>query len=115
MSYLPFLMGPKGSRCRPAWFHHRYYGPRAGKLTPCARTSALAGESIRRTHGLLFLLGLWIPYDVHPRLRRRGMDLVVGGKFPDLALPDHTGKVVRLSEINEGKDPLAVIFYRGWW
>jgi peroxiredoxin len=47
--------------------------------------------------------------------RRRGMDLVVGGKFPDLALPDHTGKIIRLSEINEGKDPLAVIFYRGWW
>lgn len=42
-------------------------------------------------------------------------DLVVGGKFPDLELPDHTGKLVRLSEINGGKDPMAVIFYRGWW
>ncbi|MBI3979704.1 MAG: hypothetical protein HY331_16100 [Chloroflexi bacterium] len=42
-------------------------------------------------------------------------DLVVGGKFPDIALPDHTGTVVRLSELTGGKDPLAVIFYRGYW
>lgn len=42
-------------------------------------------------------------------------DLVVGGKFPDLALPDHTGSEVRLSEITRGRDPLAVIFYRGWY
>jgi hypothetical protein len=42
-------------------------------------------------------------------------DLVVGGAFPDLALPDHTGTVVRLSEITRGQDPLAVIFYRGWY
>jgi len=42
-------------------------------------------------------------------------DLVVGGKFPDLALPDHTGAEVRLSEITRGRDPLAVIFYRGWY
>jgi len=42
-------------------------------------------------------------------------ELVVGGQFPDLALPDHTGTVVRLSEITRGKDPLAVLFYRGWY
>ncbi|HZT09172.1 MAG TPA: hypothetical protein VFC51_19285 [Chloroflexota bacterium] len=42
-------------------------------------------------------------------------DLAVGGKFPDIALPDHTGTVVRLSEITRGADPLAVVFYRGWW
>jgi len=42
-------------------------------------------------------------------------DLVEGGPFPDLALPDETGTVVRLSEITRGKDPLAVIFYRGWY
>lgn len=42
-------------------------------------------------------------------------DLVVGAKFPDIALPDTSGKIVTLSEINGSKDPLAVIFYRGWW
>ncbi len=42
-------------------------------------------------------------------------DLVPGNKFPDLALPDQTGTLVRLSDINAGKDPLAVIFYRGYW
>jgi hypothetical protein len=42
-------------------------------------------------------------------------DLVPGAKFPDLALPDHTGTEVHLSEITRGKDPLAVIFYRGWY
>ncbi len=38
-----------------------------------------------------------------------------GAKFPDLALPDHTGETVRLSELNAGRDPLAVVFYRGWY
>jgi peroxiredoxin len=42
-------------------------------------------------------------------------DLKVGAKFPDIALPDTTGTVVKLSEINGGRDPMAVIFYRGWW
>ena len=42
-------------------------------------------------------------------------DLVPGGKFPDLALPDSGGNIVRLSEITRGRDPLAVIFYRGWY
>ena len=42
-------------------------------------------------------------------------DLVVGGKFPDIALPDTTGAIVKLSEINRLADPIAVIFYRGWW
>ncbi len=42
-------------------------------------------------------------------------DIVVGAKFPDIALPDHTGNIVHLSEINRLKDPVAVIFYRGWY
>ena len=42
-------------------------------------------------------------------------DIVVGGKFPDLALPDTAGNEVRLSEITRGRDPLAVVFYRGYW
>ena len=42
-------------------------------------------------------------------------EIAVGQKFPDLALPDHNGGTVRLSEITRGRDPLAVIFYRGWY
>jgi peroxiredoxin len=43
------------------------------------------------------------------------LGVAVGEKFPDLALPDHTGTEVKLSDITRGKDPLAVIFYRGWY
>ena len=43
------------------------------------------------------------------------LNVAVGDRFPDLALPDHTGAEVRLSEITRGKDPLAVVFYRGWY
>ena len=34
--------------------------------------------------------------------------------FPDLGLPDHTGRDRRLSEL-AGGDPVALIFSRGWW
>ena len=34
--------------------------------------------------------------------------------FPDLELPDHTGRVRTLSDIGRG-DPLALFFSRGWW
>jgi peroxiredoxin len=34
--------------------------------------------------------------------------------FPDLELPDHTGRARTLSEI-AGGDPLALFFSRGWW
>jgi peroxiredoxin len=41
-------------------------------------------------------------------------DLVVGGPFPDLELPDHRGENVRLSALAGGY-PLIVSFYRGYW
>jgi peroxiredoxin len=37
-----------------------------------------------------------------------------GGAFPDLALPDHTGRERRLSELASG-DPVALLTSRGWW
>ena len=40
--------------------------------------------------------------------------LTPGAAFPDLALPDHTGRARRLSEI-AGGDPVALLFSRGWW
>jgi peroxiredoxin len=41
-------------------------------------------------------------------------DLVVGGKFPDLELPDHRRRAVRLSVLANGY-PLILSFYRGYW
>jgi peroxiredoxin len=37
-----------------------------------------------------------------------------GSTFPDLELPDHTGRERLLSEL-AGGDPLALVFSRGWW
>jgi len=41
------------------------------------------------------------------------MDLSPGERFPDLDLPDHTGRSRRLSEL-AGGDPLVLITSRGW-
>jgi len=37
-----------------------------------------------------------------------------GSAFPDLDLPDHTGRPRTLSEVAAG-DPVALLFSRGWW
>ncbi|MBA2331794.1 MAG: redoxin domain-containing protein [Actinobacteria bacterium] len=37
-----------------------------------------------------------------------------GERFPDLELPDHTGRGRRLSEL-AGGDPVALFASRGWW
>jgi peroxiredoxin len=37
-----------------------------------------------------------------------------GAVFPDLELPDHTGRTRRLSEV-AGGDPLVLLTSRGWW
>jgi peroxiredoxin len=41
-------------------------------------------------------------------------DLVVGRRLPDLELPDHRARPVRLSVLANGY-PLIVSFYRGYW
>jgi peroxiredoxin len=41
-------------------------------------------------------------------------DLSPGKRFPDLDLPDQTGRSRTLSEISNG-DPVALITSRGWW
>ena len=41
-------------------------------------------------------------------------DLVPGGRFPDLQLPDHAGNVRYLSDLVAG-DPTYLQFYRGFW
>jgi len=38
----------------------------------------------------------------------------VAKSFPDLDLPDHTGRERRLSEL-AGGDPVVLLFSRGWW
>ncbi len=42
------------------------------------------------------------------------MNLEPGSPFPDLDLPDHTGRDRRLAEL-AGGDPMALLFSRGWW
>jgi peroxiredoxin len=42
------------------------------------------------------------------------MNQIIGKRFPDIALPDHDGQVVKLSEL-AGKFPLILSFYRGYW
>ncbi len=42
------------------------------------------------------------------------IDLRPGQPFPDLDLPDHTGRARLLSEVAAG-DPLVLAFSRGWW
>ena len=39
-------------------------------------------------------------------------DIVPGGTFPDYALPDHTGTVRSLSEL-QGRDPMILTLARG--
>ena len=41
-------------------------------------------------------------------------DLVPGNPFPDVRLPEHTGRALALSEIAGGQ-PLILCFVRGWW
>jgi peroxiredoxin len=41
-------------------------------------------------------------------------DLVTGSPFPDLRLPEHTGRELSLTEIAAGQ-PLVLCFVRGWW
>jgi peroxiredoxin len=42
------------------------------------------------------------------------VDLAPGARFPDLELPDHTGRPRTLSEL-AGSDPVALFISRGWW
>lgn len=41
-------------------------------------------------------------------------DLVPGNPFPDLRLPDHSGRERALSDIAQAQ-PLVLAFVRGWW
>jgi len=43
------------------------------------------------------------------------LNVTVGSKFPDIALPDGQKNLVKPSDLTGGKDPIAVVFYRGWW
>ena len=45
---------------------------------------------------------------------REAIALEPGRPFPDLDLPDHTGRPRLLSEV-AGGDPMALVFFRGFW
>ena len=56
------------------------------------------------------------PLDRTPASKEATMraDLTIGGTFPDLRLPETTGKELALSEIAAAQ-PLVLAFMRGWW
>lgn len=41
-------------------------------------------------------------------------DLVPGNRFPDIELPEHTGRKLALSRIS-ARQPVVLAFVRGWW
>ena len=47
-------------------------------------------------------------------LERAAAALVPGAQFPDLELPDHTGRLRLLSEV-AGGDQTVLVTSRGWW
>ena len=64
----------------------------------------------------LFVFGVFIA-SVLPRpqvsLPAEALEVAAGSPF-DFALPDHTGRTVRLSDFH-GKGPVLLVFYRGFW
>jgi len=55
--------------------------------------------------------------DRSTRWKRAGLQMsrpAAGDQFPDLDLPDHTGRSRLLSEVSGG-DPIALFTSRGWW
>ena len=42
------------------------------------------------------------------------MNLAPGTPFPDIRLPEHTGRELSLSQI-ASRQPLVLCFVRGWW
>src|SRR2546427_6793093 len=49
-------------------------------------------------------------------LERRGatMNMVIGGRFPDIELTDQDGQQSKLADL-VGKFPFILSFYRGYW
>jgi peroxiredoxin len=47
-------------------------------------------------------------------LPEAGAEPAPGTRFPDLELPDHTGRIRTLSEV-AGGDPVLLLTSRGWW
>ncbi len=52
--------------------------------------------------------------DVVGERRQNSPSLSPGEGFPNLDLPDHTGRARRLSDVASG-DPVALFTSRGWW
>jgi peroxiredoxin len=42
------------------------------------------------------------------------MNMDIGGRFPDIELPDQDGQPNKLSDL-VGKFPFILSFYRGYW
>src|SRR6266511_5902049 len=72
-----------------------------------------AGSSLSRSHRR-GRRQCWTPSAAGKTAMVETLELTPGGRFPDLDLPDHTGRPRTLAEL-AGGDPLALFSSRGWW
>src|SRR6185295_3750267 len=88
-----------------AWLRVRHgdRSPQRSRGSPAANC-CLKG---RRSFTIEFQSG-----DVYRRSSTMRSDIVPGGAFPDYQLPDHTGNLRKLSEL-QGDDPLILTLARG--
>ena len=63
---------------------------------------------------LFFGLGLILTLTVLMRLPQPGQVASTIQKFPDVSLPNQNGTPVRLASY-QGKGPVLLVFYRGFW
>lgn len=98
---------------RPAWY-----------LGALALAAALAGAAVWRARRWLTVSALVVSvlllafagffHFVAMRVPPMPTRLVVGQPAPDFTLPDAAGRPVRLAEYR-GRQPVVLIFYRGYW
>lgn len=67
-----------------------------------------------RTIVVSILIAIALVNATTARSQTRAKSVAVGDTAPDFTLVDHHGKNVTLSE-SKGKNPVVVVFYRGYW
>ena len=67
---------------------------------------------MRRIFVLTFLLIVALTNATSAQTRTK--PLAVGETAPDFTLVDHQGQKIKLSD-SKGKNPVVLVFYRGYW
>jgi cytochrome oxidase Cu insertion factor (SCO1/SenC/PrrC family) len=66
---------------------------------------------MRRNFVLTFMIVVCV---IASRAQTRTKPLAVGEIAPDFTLVDHRGQKITLSD-SKGRNPVVVMFYRGYW